>query len=101
MKIVVLFNLREGVDVRDYEQWARTTDMPTVRGLESTDGFDVLRCTGLLGSDDAPPYAYVELIDVGDEATFGSEIATERMRKVAAQFQSFADSPLFVITEAL
>lgn len=101
MKIVVLFNLREGVDVHDYEQWARTTDMPTVRSLESIDGFDVLRCAGLLGSDDAPPYAYVELIDVGDEASFASEIATERMQKVAAQFQSFADSPLFVLTDAL
>ena len=101
MKIVVLFNLREGVDVDAYEHWALTTDLPTVRGLESTAGFDVLRCTGLLGSDDAPPYAYVELIDVSDTALFGTEVATDRMQKIAEEFQSFADSPLFITTQAL
>ena len=101
MKIVVLFNLREGVDVEAYERWARSTDMPTVRNLESIGGFDVLRCAGMLGSDAAPPYAYVELIDVGDKALFAAEIATERMQQVAQEFQSFADAPLFITTEAL
>jgi len=100
MKIVVLFNLRDGVDVSAYEEWARTTDIPTVRGLGSTSGFDVLRCTGLLGTVDAPPYAYVELIDVDDMDLFGEEVATETMQKVAGEFQAFAD-PIFILTEAI
>ncbi len=44
MKVVVLFNLREGFDVAAYEDWARTTDMPTVRGLGSVSGFEMFRC---------------------------------------------------------
>ncbi len=101
MKIVVLFNLRERVDVAAYEDWARTTDMPTVRGLGSVSGFDVLRCTGLLGAEGAPPYQYVELIDVDNMKLFGTEVATEAMGKVAGEFQAFADSPIFILTENL
>ena len=44
-KIVVLFNVKEGVDLEVYENWARTTDLPTVKNLASIDNFDVLRMT--------------------------------------------------------
>ena len=101
MKIVVLFNLRAGVDVATYEDWARSTDIPTVRNLDSTGGFEVLRCTGMLGTDDKPPYAYVELIDVDDMDLFGQEVTTETMQKVAGEFQAFADAPMFILTDAI
>jgi len=101
MKIVVLFNLQTNGDVAAYESWARGTDIPTVRGLKSTSGFDVLRCTGMLGSEDAPPYQYIEIIDVADMDLFGEEVATEAMQKVASEFQAFADNPQFILTEAL
>jgi len=101
MKIVVLFNLQGDADVAAYEAWARNTDIPTVRGLNSTSGFDVLRCTGMLGSDDQPPYQYVEIIDVDDMDIFGEEVSTEAMQKVAGEFQAFADNPAFILTEAL
>ena len=36
--IVVLFNLKDGVDQDEYEQWARTVDIPSVRRLNGCGG---------------------------------------------------------------
>ena len=100
-RIVVLFNLKDAGSAAAYEDWARSTDLPTVNGLDSVAGFTVHRATGLLGTDAAPPYQYVEIIDVEDMELFGKEVATETMRKVAGEFQAFAESPVFILTDAL
>lgn len=100
-RIVVLFNLKDGVSAADYEAWARSTDIPTVNGLTSVDAFSVHRAAGLLIGEGAPPYAYVELIDVNDMQTFGSEVGSETMQKVAQEFQAFADDPIFILTDDL
>lgn len=99
MRIIVLFNLKPGVTPTDYEQWARTSDMPTARGLPSIAGFDVYRSTGLLGGGD-PPYAYIEIIDVADMDRFQADVATPEMQAIAAEFGKIADAT-FVTTEAL
>ena len=99
--LIVLFNLKADVDPADYERWAATTDLPTVRGLDSCAGFDVYRASGLLGSDVPAPYQYIEVIAVDDMQRFGEEIATDTMRQVASEFQSFADAPMFILTERL
>ncbi len=97
-RIIALFNLKPGVDPAAYEAWARQTDLPTVRGLASIAGFQVLRATGVLGGDAAPPYAYVEIIDVADMAQFGADVATEAMQAVAQAFRAMADVT-FLTTE--
>ncbi|MDB5364854.1 MAG: hypothetical protein JWM77_781 [Rhodospirillales bacterium] len=100
-QVVVLFNLKQGVDAAAYEAWARATDLPIVRGLPSIGGFDVYRATGLLGSDRALPYQYVELIEVDDMAQFGSDVASETMQRVAGEFRSYADDPIFLLCDKL
>ncbi|GAA5525472.1 hypothetical protein Maes01_02042 [Microbulbifer aestuariivivens] len=97
--IVVLFNLKPGVSPSDYEQWAKTTDLPTVRKLGSVDDFSVLRTTGLLGTDASAPYQYVELLVVNDMEKLGADVSSETMQRVAAEFQQFADNPQFMLTE--
>ena len=99
MRIIVLFNLKPGVTPADYEQWARGSDLPTVRALPSIAGFDVYRSTGLLGGGD-PPYAYIEIIDVADMDRFQTDVATPGMQAIAAEFATIADAT-FVTTEAL
>ena len=99
--IVVLFNLKSSADINRYEAWARERDLPTVNGLASVEQFEVLRSAGLLMSDAAPPYAYIELIRVKDMEKFGAEVSSEAVQKVAAEFGEFADNPLFILTEAL
>lgn len=99
--LVVFFNLRDGVDPSDYEAWAKSTDLPIVRGLDSVKSFSVYRVSGLLGSDEPPPYEYVEVISVGDMSGFSEEVASETMQKVASEFQKYADGPLFLTTESI
>ena len=98
--IVVLFNLKPGVAVADYEKFARETDLPIVNRLPSVNRFEVLKATGLLSG--APsPYQYIELLDIKDLGQLGKDVATEQMQKVAATFRSLADNPQFIVTETL
>ena len=99
--LVVLFNLKEGVDPSEYEAWAQSTDLPIVRGLDSIESFSIYRTSGLLGSDAKPPYQYVEVIDIGDMARFGEEVASDTMQRVAAEFQERADNPLFISADSI
>ena len=98
-RIIVLFNLKDGVDPAEYEAWAAQTDSPTVNALGSVEGFTVHRSTGLLGSDAAAPYAYVEVLDYTDMDGLLADISTEAMQAIAAQFQAFADNPQFILTD--
>lgn len=98
--IIVLFNLRAGVSPSTYEQWARTTDLPIVNALDSVERFEVLRSTGLLGGG-AAPYQYVEILRFSAMDALFKDIGSDTMQRVATEFQSFADGPLFITTESL
>ena len=100
-KIVALFNLKPDISVADYEAWATQTDIPTVNGLGSVDEFAVFKSVGLLGSEDAPPYKYIEIIDVNDMDGFGADVGTDAMQAVAAEFQAMADDLVFILTDKL
>jgi hypothetical protein len=97
MRLIVLVTLKDGVSHEDYQAWAKSTDLPTVRALPSIAGFDLFRATGLLGGGTAP-CDYVEIIDIGDMDAFGSDVARPEMQAIAAQFAAFADT-VFITTE--
>lgn len=99
--LIVLFNLKNESSRAAYEAWARNTDVPTVKNLASVDEFEVFKNTSVMGSDATPPFQYVELIKVNDMARLGQDVATETMQKVAAEFQAFADNPIFMISEKI
>jgi hypothetical protein len=101
MRIIVLFNLKPGVAADSYESWARATDIPHVRIQPSVKDFRVFRATGLFGSDGAPPYAYVEILDITAMDPFVIDVQREAMQAVAAEFAKFADDPQFILTEEL
>jgi hypothetical protein len=101
MRIVVLFNLKPGVDPAAYEAWAKGTDIPGVNALSSVDGFTVHRTTGLFGSDAPAPYQYVEILDIQEMDPFVAEISTDAFQQVAAAFGDFADNPQFMLTQDL
>ena len=101
MRILVLFNLREGVDVAEYEHWAKTTDLPIVNGLASISKFSVHAITGLLGTDAPAPYQYFEIVDIADMDQFGKDVTTETMQRVSSEFQKLADNPLFLLSRNL
>jgi len=99
--LIVLFNLKPGVSAADYEAWARATDLPTAGALPSVEKFEVLKSQSVLGSAAAAPYQYIERIVVRDMQQLGADIGTPAMQDVAAAFQTFADNPVFIVTEAL
>ncbi len=100
-RIIVLFNLKAGISVADYESWAKSKDLPTVNGLKSIDEFSVWKSTGLLGSEDKPPYAYIEILDINDMGVFGEDVSTDTMKAIAGEFQSMADDLAFIMTDKL
>jgi len=98
--LIVLFNLRRGVSPAAYERWARQTDVPIAGGLKSVKDFSVYRAEGIFGSTKKPPYKYFEILHVSGIDALVKDIGKEpRMAKVAAQFQKFANNPLFIVTE--
>ena len=101
MRIIVLFNLRQGIDPAAYEAWAAASDAPAVRTLPSVAGFRVHALTGLLMGEGAVPFQYVEVLDVADMDQLGRDIATPAMQAISAQFQIFADNPLFLTTREI
>lgn len=98
--VIVLFNLKPGVSVEQYERWARTADLPTVNGLPSVEHFELLRATGLLSGAGTAPYQYIEVLRVAGVPALRADIgATPAMKDVARQFREFADNPVFIVTE--
>ncbi len=99
--LVVLFNLKKEASKETYEKWAQTTDVPTVKGLSSVDDFKVYQLQSIMGGQDSPPYAYCEVIDINNMEKLGEQIANETMQRIAAEFQEFADNPIFIISEQI
>jgi len=98
--IIVLFNLKPDADRDAYEAWARQTDLPIVNNLGSVEKFEILKTQGLLGGGDSP-YQYIEVLRLHDFDGLVKELATDTMQRVAAEFHSFADQPLFILTADL
>ncbi|MCS6928430.1 MAG: hypothetical protein NZM43_02935 [Saprospiraceae bacterium] len=100
--LIVLFNLKDKDSaVQQYEEWAKTVDVPTVKRLGSVDDFRLFRCGHLLGTQTPAPYQYCEVIEVNNLEGLFADIATDTMKQVAAQFQAFADNPLFIVAEQI
>ena len=101
MRIIVIFNLKDGVSAADYEAWAKKDDIPGVNRLGSVEKFTVHKATGVLGSDAASPYQYVEVLDIQGMDPFLAETSTEEFQAMAAPFQDYADNQQFILTEDL
>lgn len=101
MRILVLFNLKPGVLAADYEEWAKTRDIPGVRSLMSINNFKVYGVTGIFGSDAKAPFQYVEVVDVADMDGFMKDIAQPTITELSEEFKQWADAPLFLTTEEL
>ena len=100
MRIIVLFNLKPGVDRTEYEAWARSADIPAVNALGSVGSFTVHRATGLFGGGNSP-YEYVEVIDIIGLDPFVADVSTPEFQALAAPFRDYADDPQFLLTEDL
>jgi hypothetical protein len=101
MILIVLFNLKDANSMAAYEKWASSTDIPTVKRLSSVDDFRLFKTSGVLGTESPAPYQYVEIIEVNSMEQLGADISSDTMQKVAAQFQTFADNPIFMMSHQI
>ncbi len=99
--LVVLFNLKDDSAKSAYEEWAQNTDVPTVKGLHSIDEFKVYKLNQVMGSGSVPPFQYCEVLDINNMETLGPELETETMQRIAGEFQTFADNPIFIVSEQI
>ncbi|MFN4146718.1 MAG: hypothetical protein ACK4GN_12905 [Runella sp.] len=100
--LIVLFNLKEGVSEADYEAFAKTLDIPTVKSLKSVSDFKVFKSYGIFGSDATPPYRYFEVIHFSTvEELVGDMGAEPKMAEIPAKFAEMADNPLFILTKSI
>jgi hypothetical protein len=89
--MIVLVNLKEGVDPEDYERWVLESYAPAVRELSSIEDWRDYRATGLLGSDAAPPYRYVVTLDIRDLDQLGRDVASEGMQGLLSELHDLAE----------
>ena len=101
MRIIALFNLKPGVAIADYEAWAAKRDMPGVRSLVSVKDFNVYRTTGVLFADGAPPYQYVEVLDISHMDEFNKDCAGDLVSQLGSELAAYADNAVFMTTELL
>jgi hypothetical protein len=89
--MIVLVNLKEGVDPEDYERWVLKSYAPAVRGLPSVEDWRDYRTTALLGSDAAPPYRYVVTLHINDIDQLGRDMASEEMQELLSELHDLAE----------
>ena len=89
--MIVLVDLKEGVDPEDYERWVLESYAPAVRELPSVEDWRDYRATGLLGSDAAPPYRYVVTLDIRDLDQLGRDVASEGMQGLLSELHDLAE----------
>jgi REDY-like protein HapK len=100
--LVVLFNLKPGVSEADYEEFAKSLDIPTVKKLRSVSDFRVLKSAGLFGAEGTPPYQYFEIIDFsGIDELLADMGAEPLMAEIPGKFQALADNPIFILTDSI
>jgi hypothetical protein len=89
--MIVLVNLKEGVNPEDYERWVLESYAPAVRELPSVEDWHDYRVNGLLSSDTAPPYHYVVTLEVGDLDLLGRDMAGEKVQRLLPELHRFAE----------
>ena len=89
--MIVLVNLREGVGPEEYERWVVESYAPVAGNLPSVRDWRNHRVEGLLGSDAAPPYAYVVTLEVNDPGQLGRDVASEEMQRLLAELHDLAE----------
>ena len=88
--MIVLVELKEGVDPEDYERWVLEDYAPAVRELPSVSDWRNHRVTGVLGSDAEPPYRYVVTLEAEGLEALGRDMAGSEMGRLLGELHEYA-----------
>ena len=97
-KLILLYSLKDGVKKSEFEDWIRTVDYPSMRGIERVESFTTYRAESLLIGEGAPSVDYIEMFDIPDLAGFaGEDMPGETVQSVMGQFMGFTEAPQFIV----
>lgn len=91
-RVFFLNRLRPDADAAEYERWVREVDYPLARGLPTIARYEVTRLEGHLQEDGAPPYDYLEVIDITDLDDYRGSLdpnASDEIRRFFEQWGGF------------
>lgn len=99
-KLFLLYTLKTGVSKESYENWARTTDYPQMRGLKRVSSFTTNRVRGLLMGEGDIGIEYIEVFDISDlEGFIAEDMGGAVVQSVMQQFMGYVDNPRFIIAD--
>jgi REDY-like protein HapK len=97
--LIILFNLKEGINPADYENFARELKIPGHRALKTVSEHKVFRATALWGERKLPPYQYIEVIEMETVNEYVGDIKrTKGMTNIVNRFSEFTDDSIFILT---
>jgi REDY-like protein HapK len=100
--IIIKYQLADGVTREQFEEWVKTEDQPTMRGLARVASFNTYRVTGKLIGEGEPSVTYVELFDVPDLAGFtGEDMPGAAVQAIMGAFMGMVKDPEFLVAEAV
>lgn len=98
--LVVGLNLKDGVDPEDYERFAREVDKPTCEAkLPSIPEWHVHRAKPLPGSDEKPPFDYVEVVRLTSAEQLAEDIEGEVAAELGEGLMRLVEEPVMIVTE--
>ncbi len=99
-KIIILYTLKPGTTAEQYENWTRSTDYPTMRGLKRVQSFINCRAVKQLMSDEKPSIDYIEIFEILDLAGFMAEdLGGAVVQRIMGEFLQYVENPEFIIAE--
>jgi hypothetical protein len=101
MLILILFNLKPGVESSDYEKWLKEVDLPTSSRLSSIQSYSVFRLGPCPGDGASLPYQYAELVNLVSWEQFETESAGEIAQRLSQQWSQFAAEPVIMVMNSL
>jgi REDY-like protein HapK len=101
-QIIIMYNLKADVSPQQFEDWVRTVDQPTMRGLARVSRFRTFKTESLLMGDGKPSVQYVELFDITDLDGFvGEDMPGDVVQKVMGAFMGLVDNPELIIASEI
>jgi hypothetical protein len=96
--LLILHTLKEGVTLKAFETWVRTTDQPAMRSLARVQDFRTCRAERLLMGEGKPGIACIEAFAIPDLDGFVAEdMGGPTVQTVMGDFMGLADAPQFIV----
>jgi len=99
-KVMIHYTLKPGVTHAEYQEWVRTTDYPTMRGIARVAAFSNHRVRGLLMGEGDAGMDYVEIFDIPDLDGFvGEDMPGPVIQGIMGDFASRVENPVFIVLD--